>query len=222
VRELIVVAGSACALAACSMGDASPVARYPWIEHARVALVEEKLAIDVRDDGTVDVDAWFRFDGEGDLPERMDFPIGAGDGVVTSFVATMEPIDAPPIALRTAAVETSALPADGAIEARAIELPPNHEVRRTRLRARYRQTLTQSFRYVLQSGAYWSGPIGSLEVVVHDPRRCIGSALVEGRTPDRTQDDASTWSFANVEPRGGVVLVARAACDARIPSAPSP
>ena len=205
MRELIVAAASAITCGACTVGDASPVARYPWVEHARVALVEEKLAITIGD-GEVEVDGWFRFDGDGALPTRMDFPLGNGDGAVTAFAALMVPDDGAPIALHATPITPSALPVDGAIEARAIDLPPSHEVRRTPLRVRYRQRATRSFRYVLQSGAYWSGPIRALTVTVRDPRHRIESALVEGRDADHAEVDARTWRFVDLEPRGGVVV----------------
>jgi hypothetical protein len=136
----------------------------------------------------------------------MDFPLGHGDGATIDFVATMDPDDGPPIVLAATPIEPSALPVDGAIEARAIDLPPGHDVRRTRLRVHYRQRATRSFRYVLQSGAYWSGPIRALAVIVRDPSQRLESALVEGRHADRIEAGASVWRFVDLEPHGGVVV----------------
>jgi len=206
VRELIAL-GVAVACAGCALGDAapSPVLRYPWVEHARVALVEETLTLTVEDEA-VTVDGWFRFDGEGALPTRMDFPIGCGDGAVIAFAASMESETGATTALPATIIEPSALPVDGAVEARAIDLPPGRDVRRTRLRVRYRQRVARTFRYVLQSGAYWSGPIRALTVEVRDPERRVASALVEGRAADRVDAGAATWTFVDLEPRGGVLL----------------
>jgi len=191
----------------CSVAGVSPVARYPWIEHAHVALAQERLTLDLSDDG-VDVDAWFRFDGEGDMPERLDFAIGKSDGAIDRLVVTLERDDAPPLALDAAPERAPLVPVDGAIEARLVTLP-SVEARRVRLRMRYRQSFVHSFRYVLQSGAYWSGPIGALEVLVRDPGRRIASARVEGREADVTEEGGLRWSFVDLEPRGGVVLEAR-------------
>jgi hypothetical protein len=210
VRELIAgIVSAALACAACGPRDASLVVGYPWIEHARLALVEETLTITVRDDA-IEVDGWFRFDGEGALPTQMDFPIGRSDGALIDFAATMETEGDAPIALVTTPSSPSALPVDGATESRLVDLPPNHDAHRTRLRVHYRQSATRTFRYVLQSGAYWSGPIRSLRVTVRDPAQRIDAALVEGRTPDRIDADAFEWTFVDLEPRGGVVLTVEA------------
>jgi hypothetical protein len=136
----------------------------------------------------------------------MDFPIGRGDGEVIDFVASLEEPGAAPVVLPATPIAPSALPVDGAIEARAIDLPAHHDVRRARLRVHYRQRVVRTFRYVLQSGAYWSGPIAALTVVVRDPGRRVESARVEGRAADAVEGGASTWTFEDLEPHGGVVI----------------
>lgn len=194
-------------LAACS--GLAPVARYPWVEDRGLALVAEELSLAVGE-REVAVEAVFHFAAEdGGRARAATFPIAAPGGPADDFAAVLVGADgrAAPLAVHRGAEGT--LPAGDVVEWYSFELPAGLGADGAALRVRYRQPVDGEARYVLKTGAYWRGPIGSLRVWVTDRGGGVLGAQVEGR--DGTPAGAGTlaWTFRDVEPRDGVVVTLR-------------
>lgn len=200
----------------CALGcaDLGIVARRPWIEDRSLALDAEVLTLRVAPD-SVSVDAWFQFRAEGRPRDRtMTFPIAAPRGASDDFAATLEGSPAPQL-LASWRAQPGALPAGDASETWDTDVPGDalaaHE---GALRVRYRQRGKGAFAYTLRTGAYWRGPIRTLDVVVEDPERLVERCEIEGvrierdERAERAERGAGGFRVRLVdsEPRGGVAL----------------
>lgn len=202
---LLVLTSAGCA------GDFRPVARFPFVEHASIALEEEVLTLDVHEEEVV-VDALFHFgvtQPRGQLV--MTFPVAPPRGASRDFTAWLGRDVARPLEARRG--EPGILPVgeaaetwDVAVDARALAASGGL------LEVRYRQPGRGDFAYVWRTGAYWRGPVRRLDVVVRDPRGLLSSLEIDGvRVETSRRDGAGTLvtSLFDVEPESGLKLHVR-------------
>jgi len=195
-------------LAGCASTQPNLVARHPWIEDPSTALVSEDLIIRIRGPRT-DVAAIFSFAFRQAPSDRvLTFPIPPACTPTSDFAATLEGAGNTPTRLRTTpSSDPSTIPMGPIGQRFDIHVPSEHfQEHDGKLVVRYSQICDDTFEYTLLSGAYWHGPIGRLEVLVTDPDHRVLSASVEKQPAHRVRADRYTWTFRDIEPRGGVVL----------------
>ncbi|MCK5798005.1 MAG: hypothetical protein KAI47_12505 [Deltaproteobacteria bacterium] len=74
---------------------------------------------------------------------------------------------------------------------------------------RYIQRLdTNTYRYLLRTGAYWRGPIGHLVTTIHlAPGVQVLRATLDGKEPKSCHPQRRlTWTFTDLEPRSDLLL----------------
>ncbi|GMV19677.1 MAG: hypothetical protein HS104_22970 [Polyangiaceae bacterium] len=202
----LAVAAVALSSAACSGGGMGLVARYPYVEDQGLALAHETLSIDVERDGSVNVSALFRFVARGAPRDRvMTFPVAGPRGAAQGFAAELVGREALP--LPVAPSEPGHLPVGDAAQTWDLWVGGAELARHDGwLRVRYTQRGNGDFAYTLKSGAYWSGPIERLEVLVTDPHGRIASLSVEGRRVDVAGRARVAVELTELEPVHGVRL----------------
>jgi hypothetical protein len=185
----------------------APVVGYPWVEDGSLGLASEVLTLSVLAD-RVSVDVLFMFEHRADRRDRvMCFPVAGPGGPASSFRAVLPGAGVEAEPLESSGGPACSLPAGEPVETFRILVPGEALwLHGGRLRVAYEQEAACGFSYVLSSGAYWKGPIGSLDVIVADEGHRVESALVEGEPAHAAAGTTRSWSFAQLEPRGGVEL----------------
>jgi hypothetical protein len=181
---------------------------HPWIEDLSLTLAREVLVLEVLDD-RVAVDARFSFEAHGETMDRvMFFPVALPGGEVAGFGALLSGPGAEPLPLPVRPGLPGALPAGQTSQSFDIMVPGEAlELHGGELVVRYEQQASCGFGYILRSGAYWRGPIGSLTVLVRDEASRVTSASVEEEPPHRREGGTAAWSWEGLEPRSGVTLL---------------
>jgi hypothetical protein len=205
LRRLACATLSVGCVAGCA-GALSVVPRYPYAEDRSLGLQHETLSLAVERDGAVRVTADFRFVERGARRDRlMTFPVAGPRPATQGFTAELgapggQRLTAtratPGVLPMGAAAETWDFPVDGAALAR----------HGGRLVVRYVQPGAGDFGYILKSGAYWSGPIESLSVIVDDPHARVRASVIEGRRVELDARRRVVVELTNVEPESGVTL----------------
>lgn len=205
----LAVAAVALLSAACSADGMGLLPRYPYVEDHGLSLVHETLSLDVERDGSVSVSALFRFVARGALRDRvMTFPVAGPRGPARGFAAELVGEKALP--LPVAPSEPGHLPMGDAAQTWELWVPGAELARHDGwLRVRYEQPGSGDFAYILKSGAYWSGPIERLEVLVTDPHGRIAALSVEGRRVDVAGRARVAVELTDLEPVHGVRLELR-------------
>lgn len=196
-------------LSSCAGGGVGAVPRYPWVEDHGLALAREELVLDVERDGSVRVTADFHFAARASWRDRvMTFPVATPRGATRDFRAEL--MGSRPHALPVAPSEPDRLPVGEAAETWDLWVPGAELERHGGwLRVSYAQPGAGSFAYTLKSGAYWSGPIERLEVVLRDPHARVAALWLEGeRVPTRGGPRVQVV-LVDVEPDEGVRLELR-------------
>lgn len=194
------------ALGLCSCSALVPVPRHPWLEDRTLALHEQSLRIDVQEQ-TVSVDARLSFrELNGPRARTVSFAVAGPRGAARHFCAQLEHGDGRRTELVATKAKPSPLPQGQLAEAFDIELPP--AVGPFVLHVRYRQPGRGPFQYALLTGAYWSGPIERLTVVVRDPEARVIQARLEG-VPPRITEAGFEWVLNDIEPQGALQLALR-------------
>lgn len=183
----------------------APVPRHPWVEDQTLALHEQRLHVEVHEH-TVIVDAQLAFRETGEARARtVSFAVAGPRGAARQFTAELTHARGR-LALAPVQANASPLPQGRVADAYDIHLPrgPRNFV----LHVRYRQDGRDTFRYALLTGAYWSGPIERLNVIVRDPGLRVVEARLEG-TPPRSTPRGFEWTLHDIEPRGALELELR-------------
>ena len=184
-----------------------PVPRYPWLEDHSLALDAEQLRVRIAPEA-VSVTVRFQFRSVGTVRDRvLTFPIPPPCADVVGFSAALVGPERPAQALASWPSSPDWLPAEEARQAFDIEIPgADLEAHGGRLLVSYSQPCGEAFRFSLQSGAYWQGPIGQLEVQIDDPGRRARDARVEEVPPHVARGTTLRWSFLELEPSVGIEL----------------
>jgi len=201
---IVVAAG----LLATACGGLAPRPGHPWVEDLSLALVREALVLEVLEH-RVAVEARFSFEAHGSARDRvMFFPVAPHGGQTTGFSALLSGPGVTPLELPVRPGTAGALPAGRVGRTFDIVVPGDALERHAgELVVRYEQEASCSFGYILRSGAYWRGPIGTLTVHVVDEASRVLSATVEAEPPHAVQGGTLRWSWEGLEPRSGVELV---------------
>ncbi len=204
----LLAAVTALGLVAC--GGLLPRAGHPWIEDPSLELAREVLTLEVLDTH-VAVDAHFSFRAHGGVRDRvMFFPVPPPGGEVAGFRALLAGPVLGPLVLPVGPSSPGALPAGRTVQSFDIMVPgADLDLHGGQLVVSYEQQASCGFGYILRSGAYWRGPIGSLAVQLLDGASRVVSATVEGEEAHARQGATSSWSFEGLEPRSGVELLLR-------------
>jgi hypothetical protein len=185
----------------------APVARPPWVEDRSLELRREKLSVEL-DRAGVSIEARFEFVGSTSGRE-LAFPIG-GPTRAEAFEAVAVSADRKPRRLPARLGEPGPLPSGDAVEHWDIAVPDGVLGNEgTALVVRYRHRGSGPFRYILATGAYWSGPIGELDVIVSDPEHRVGRALVDGFRAHERKRERMAWHFVDFEPKDVLWIEAR-------------
>jgi len=189
-------------------GGFAPRLGHPWVEDLSLELAREVLTLEVLD-GRVVVDARFSFEAHGGTRDRvMFFPMAPPGGEAMGFRALLSGLDTGPLPLSVRPASPGALLAGQTSQSFDIMVPGEAlELHGGELVVRYEQPASCGFGYILRSGAYWRGPIGSLSVLVVDEASRVESASVEGDPPHQREGKTASWSWRGIEPRSGVALV---------------
>lgn len=195
--------------AACSADGMGLLPRYPYVEDHGLSLAHETLSLDVARDGSVSVSALFHFVARGALRDRvMTFPVAGPRGPARGFAAELVGKEARP--LPVAPSEPGHLPMGDAAQTWELWVSGAELARHDGwLRVRYEQPGSGDFAYTLKSGAYWSGPIERLEVLVADPHGRIAALSVEGHRVDVAGRARVAVELTDLEPVDGVRLELR-------------
>jgi len=201
----------AAAAAGClSCAKQGPVLRYPWFEDYTLELSSELLVLDAKPD-RVQVAARFDFRELAEPRDRvLTFPIAPPCSTALGFSATLARPGREPLRLPVWRAKPGVLPAGAAVETYEIAVRGSElQAHAGRLLVRYEQRCADSFRYTLKTGAYWSGPIGTLDVVLLDSSRMVSQARVEGVPPTEQSGATYRWLMRDLEPDSGVELALR-------------
>lgn len=182
------------------------VPRYPFVEARELELVHETLTLQVQRDGCVHVSALFHFVPHGPSRDRLlTFPIGTPRGGARDFVAELT--GERPRRIPAARGTAGALPMGPSAESWDIWLDGDAlDAHSGKLLVRYAQPGAGDFGYVLESGAYWRGPIGHLVLVVDDPHHRVLAVSIEGQRMNTAGRSRVTLELENVEPADAVRL----------------
>lgn len=193
----------------CTPSGLAVVPRYPYVEDRGLALAHETLTLGVERDGSVRVTALFHFVARGAPRDRvMTFPVARPRGGARGFEAEL--VGHGPTAVPVALGEPGALPMGDAVETWDMWVDGAALARSSgRLEVRYTQPGAGDFAYILKSGAYWSGPIERLVVVVADPHARVAAMQVEGRRIELAERRRVSVELLDVEPSDGVRLELR-------------
>jgi hypothetical protein len=195
------------ALLACACTGLAPVPRPPWVEDRSLELRREQLRVEL-DGAGVSIEARFEFVGATSARE-LAFPIGGSTGAEAfEALAVSAERGARPLAARLGSA--GPLPSGDAMEHWDIAVPDGAlGSDGTALVVRYRQRGAGPFRYILATGAYWSGPIGELVVTVTDPERRVARAFVDGIREHTHSGELLAWHFVDVEPKDALFIEVR-------------
>ena len=210
LAELLGAVGALGALALPACAPRGPVLRYPWIEDYTLTLEHELLLVHVRSDEVL-VGARFGFRSLDTQRDRvLTFPVPPPCSDAHGFSAWLAGPGLVPLPLATWLGSPDLLPAGEARQTYEIDLPGRElEVHQGILLVSYAQRCDRAFRYTLRTGAYWTGAIGRLDVVVDDPGGRVIGARVEGRGPGTQAGTSTLWTFVEIEPAGGLELELR-------------
>ncbi len=182
-----------------------PVAHHPWVEERTLQLSEQRVEVEVREQ-LVSVHARLHFQElEGARARTVSFAVAGPRGAARGFMAELED-ESGRRPLRVTKAAASPLPQGEVTEAYDIHLP--RAAKRFVLQVRYQQPGRGRFQYALLTGAYWSGPIERLVVIVRDPEERVVQARLERALPRRTRAGLE-WSLRDVEPHGALELALR-------------
>jgi hypothetical protein len=195
------------AIPACGCTGLAPVPRPPWVEDRSLELRREELRVELDRSGVL-IEARFEFVGATSARE-LGFPIGGpARAVDLEAVAMSEDRERHPLAVRLG--KAGPLPSWDAVEHWDIAVPDGVLGRAgTALIVRYRHRGSGPFRYILATGAYWSGPIGELDVIVSDPEERVGCALLDGFRAHERKRERMAWHFVDFEPKDVLWIEAR-------------